>query len=362
MGKAKTWILLANYLDVSMLRNQIVLDLSKEAGLPYAVECQQVDVWQNGIYNGLYLMTEKIQIGKSRINITDLEEKTEAVNDQPLDSYGRFNREDGLLPIMRGNKVPNDPEDISGGYIGTIEKPHRLKDSKKPGVRTEKQLSVRIKEPTNPSEAQVEYFGNLLNDMHNAVLAADGVNPDTGIHYTKYLDLTSFARKYLVEEISKNYDATGGSQYIFKDSDLVDRLIYAGPSWDYDLSFGNMDSRGASAGGEYLRVLRVGSINFYAQLAKHEDFMEAVAENWREVFRPALAILLGDAPATGNSGLRSLDKYHDQLKNSAKMNEVRWGKVTKLSKKAGTDFDSGVNALESWIRRRVNSLDGIFAK
>ena len=362
MGKAKTWILLANYLDVSMLRNQIVLDLSRETGLPYSVECQQVDVWQNGVYNGLYLMTEKVQISKNRINITDLEEKTEAVNDQPLDSYPKFNPDNGFLPIMRGYKIPNDPEDITGGYIATIEKAHRLKDSKKPGIRTKKQLSVRIKEPTNPSVAQVEYFGTLLNDMHNAVLAEDGINQDTGKHYTEYLDMTSFARKFLVEEISKNYDAAGGSQYFFKDSDLVDPLIYAGPSWDYDLSFGNMTSRGASSGGEYLTKLRTGAINFYAQLAKHEDFMEAVGRNWRETFRPAMAILMGETPATGSSGLRSLDEYHDLLKDSAKMNEIRWGKVTKLGKEAGTDFDSGIKALKNWIRKRISYLDTRYEK
>ena len=362
MGKAKTWILLANYLDVSMLRNQIVLDLSREAGLPYSVECQQVDVWQNGIYHGLYLMTEKVQISKNRINITDLEEKTEAVNDQPLDSYPLFNPDNGFLPIMRGNRIPNDPEDITGGYIATIEKAHRLRDSKKPGISTKKRLSVRIKEPTNPSVAQVEYFGELLNDMHNAVLAEDGVNPENGKHYTEYLDLTSFARKFLVEEISKNYDAAGGSQYFFKDSDLVDPLIYAGPSWDYDLSFGNMSSRGASPGGEYLTKLRTGAINFYAQLAKHDDFMEAVGKNWRETFRPAMAILMGEAPATGNSGLRSLDEYYDLLRDSAKMNEVRWGKVTKLGKEAGTDFDSGVKALKNWIRKRITYLDSRYEK
>lgn len=362
MGKAKTWILLANYLDVSLLRNQIILDLSREAGLPYSVECQQVDVWQNGIYNGLYLMTEKIQISKNRINITDLEEKTEAVNDQPLDSYKPFDLKDGFLPIMCGYEVPNDPEDITGGYIAVIEKPHRLNSSRKPGIRTEKQLSVRIKEPTCPSLAQVNYFGKLVNDMHNAILAQDGVNPETGKHYTEYLDITSFARKFLIEEFSKNYDAVSGSQFFYKDSDLADPLIYAGPSWDYDLSFGNMDSRGAPADGDYMFKLRVGPTNLYSQLAKHDDFLEAIGSNWREVFRPALAILLGEKPAAENGVLRSLDEYYENLKASAKMNAARWGNVTKASRNAGTDFDSGVKALKNWIRKRINYMDKRFAK
>ena len=362
MGKGKTWILLANYVDVSLLRNQIVLDLSKEIGLPYALDCQQTDVWINGAYNGLYLMTEKVQINKNRINITDLEEKTEAVNDQPLNSYSPFDLKNGFLPIMCGYEIPNDPEDITGGYIAVIEKPHRLNSSRRPGIRTEKQLSVRIKEPTCPSLAQVNYFGKLLNDMHNAILAADGVNPDTGKHYSEYLDITSFARKYLIEEVSKNYDAVSGSQYFFKDSDLVDPLIYAGPSWDYDLSFGNMASRGESADGDYMIKLRVGPTNLYSQLGKHDEFMDQIGNNWREVFRPAAAILLGEAPATGKSGLRSLDEYSSLLKNSAAMNAARWGNPNIVSAKAGKDFSSGVKALKTWIRKRIDYLDKRYAQ
>ena len=362
MGKAKTWILLANYLDVSMLRNQVVLDLSKEVGLPCAVDCRQADIWFNGVYQGLYLMTEKIQIKKNRVDITDLEERTEAVNDQPLDSYPAFDLKKGFLPIMCGFEVPNDPEDITGGYIAVIEKPHRLNSSRRPGIRTEKQLSVRIKEPTCPSLAQVEYFGKLVNDMHNAILAGDGVNPETGKHYSEYLDVTSFARKFLIEEVSKNYDAVSGSQFFYKDSDRVDPLIYAGPSWDYDISFGSMTSRGESPQGDYMTKLRVGPTNLYSQLGKHEDFMEQVAENWRESFRPAMAILLGEAQPSGNSPLLSLDGYEAALKASAAMNAARWGNPGILSARVGKDFTSGVKALKAWIRKRVDYLDKRFAK
>ncbi len=362
MGKGKTWILLADYLDVSLLRNRIVLDLSKEVGLPCALDCQHADIWFNGVYQGLYLMTEKVQIKKNRVNITDLEEKTEAVNDQPLNSYPPFDLKKGFLPIMCGYEVPNDPEDITGGYIAVIEKPHRLNSSRKPGIRTEKQLSVRIKEPTCPSPAQVEYFGRRINDMHNAVLAKDGVNPDTGMHYSEYIDVTSFARKFLIEEVSKNYDAVSGSQFFYKDSDLVDPLIYAGPSWDYDISFGSMTSRGESPEGDYMTKLRVGPTNLYSQLGKHEDFMEQVGANWREDFRPAMAILMGEAPPTGNSGLLSLDGYQDLLKDSAAMNAARWGNTTKMSSKVGRDFNSGVKALKSWIRKRIDYLDKRYSK
>ena len=48
--------------------------------------------------------------------------------------------------------------------------------------------------------------------------------------------------------------------------------------------------------------------------------------------------------------------------SSATMNAVRWGTVNKVSKKAGTDFDSGVKALKSWIKKRIDYLDKRYAK
>ena len=36
MGKSRTWVLLANWTDISQLRNRIVLDMSREIGLKNA--------------------------------------------------------------------------------------------------------------------------------------------------------------------------------------------------------------------------------------------------------------------------------------------------------------------------------------
>ena len=44
------------------------------------------------------------------------------------------------------------------------------------------------------------------------------------------------------------------------------------------------------------------------------------------------------------------------------MNAARWGVGTKVSKKAGKDFDSGVKALKEWVRKRISYLDGRYKK
>ncbi|MCF0104904.1 MAG: CotH kinase family protein [Eggerthellaceae bacterium] len=54
MGKAKTWCLLANYADPSLMRNAVVSELGINAGVSYNPEGRFADLWVNGIYVGNY--------------------------------------------------------------------------------------------------------------------------------------------------------------------------------------------------------------------------------------------------------------------------------------------------------------------
>lgn len=360
MGEGKTWVLLANWCDISLMRNQIVLDLSREAGLAYAVDCRQTDVWINGSYNGLYLMTEKIQAGKNRIPVTNLEKAAAAVAGQAA-APGKMKKESTAeLPLMRYYPDMKDPEDITGGYIATIEKYARLRDYKLAGFRTPGGLSIQIKEPTEPSRAQTEYLGRLITGMQDALTAKDGRNPATGKSWEEYLDAESFAIRSLTEEWTKNYDLLGGSQFIWKDSDRIDPLIHAGPAWDYDLSFGNMRDRGYHPEGNYISQYRKGS-NIYWLLEQRESFRETEIRLWREVFRPALAVLLGEKEGGEGHILRSLDDYRAEIEASAQMNFARWGVNSAASGPySGESFDHAFRYLKDWIRRRTEWMDGAF--
>ena len=357
MGKGKTWVLLANWTDVSLLRNQIVLDLSREIGLRNAVDCVQADVWINGAYNGLYLITEKIQIGSGRIDITNLEKATEKVNPSPFEP-GKLVQDKKAYPLLRSYPDVSDPEDITGGYIFTVEKKARMRDYALAGFRTANDLSIRIKEPTCPSRGQAEYLYNRVWEMQKALIAQDGVEPETGKPYQEYLDTESFARKFLIEDFCKHYDFAGGSQYLYKDSDSVDPLIYAGPSWDYDLSFGNMPDRGYPAAGAYLTAYHR-NLNLYWLLSCHGDFCDRVREVWQQLFRPAAEVLLGEKEAEPDGIVRSIGEYRERISASAEMNRLRWG-VSSAAKGGGSgeNFGNAVRYLEKWIRERTAWMDG----
>ena len=359
MAKAKTWVLLANWNDVSLLRNQIVLDISREAGMRYALSCVQADVWINGSYNGLYLMTEKAQIQKGRMELRDLEEETEALNAEAPGSYPRKKLETADLPLIRGYQIPENPEDITGGYIAVIEKRYRLKSNPEAGFRTRYELSIQIKEPTYPSMEQVQYLGNLVFEMQDAAAAGDGISAKSGKHYSEYMDISSFALKFLIEDWCKNYDYISGSQFLYKDSDDRDPLIYAGPAWDYDLSFGNMRDKGYQPTGDYV-VKNTQKYNLYWLLSRHGEFMDRVREIWQKQFRPAAAVLTGEAEPTADSVLRSLDDYAESIRKSAAMNTARWGVPKTTSGTAGSNFDQAVVYLKKWIASRTSYMDSVY--
>ena len=357
MGKGKTWLLLANWNDVSLLRNQIMLDMSREIGLRNAVECIPADVWINGSYNGLYLLTEKIQIGKGRIDITNLEKETEKVNSTPFDP-GKLETDKKKFPLLRSYPAVRDPEDITGGYILTIEKKSRLKNYYIAGFRTEEDLTVRIIEPTYPSRAQAEYIYGRINEMHKALVAQDGINPETGKSFEEYLDIVSFSQRLLLDDWCKNYDYHGGSQYMYKDSDKADPLVYAGPAWDYDLCFGDMADRGYYPEGPYVTTSHK-NYNLWWILYKHEAIRTKAGEIWKNDFRPAVAVLLGEDEAREDGIIRSIDEYRDAIAASAEMNYRRWYVSTSASGGgSGGSFDNAVKYLKKWITTRTAWMDG----
>jgi len=310
------------------------------------------------LYQGLYLVTEKIQIGKERIPVTNLEKATEQVNAAPLNPGKIKTDKGGEFPLMRSYPAVEDPEDITGGYIATIEKYHRMRDTVIAGFRTREGLSIQIKEPTYPSKAQAVYLARRITEMQDALIAKDGVNPKTGKRFEEYLDTTSFAQRFLIEDWCENYDFIGGSQFLYKDSDRIDPLIYAGPSWDYDLSFGNMKDRGYSPRGRHV-TLSQRDANIWWLLSRHESFMKKVREIWKDTFRPAAAVLLGEAERTPGGRLRSLDEYRAEIEASAAMNFARWGINSETSApEAGGSFDKAISYLKNWIAERTAWMDG----
>ena len=369
MDAAKTWILLANWSDLSLIRSQIMYDLCADVGLRFAIDCSPVDVWINGIYNGLYLLCEKVQIGTGRVEITNLEKATEKVNDTDVSTAKHFKvNPDGsyALKSMMGYKIANDPEDITGGYIIEMEKSHRYNDKGTNGFRTNSGIPFIIKEPTYASEAQVAYIGGLVNDFQLALRAEDGVSPVTGTYYADYINTESFALKYVLEEFCKNYDSQGSSQFFYKDSDSVDPLLYAGPCWDYDLCFGNARTdfyNGSLPTLDHL-IDSPSKANLYWLLWNHDDFSALVKETWYTRLAPLVSILVGESEPVEGGRVKSLDAYAEAIAASAEMNFERYPESTVQNyyEGSGNTHEKSVAYLKKWISQRFAWMNDNWAE
>ena len=71
-NRAKTWVLLANAADTSLLRNNIVFDLSVAMQMKPGIECRPINLFYDGEYRGAYLLCEKLEMNDGRVVIADL--------------------------------------------------------------------------------------------------------------------------------------------------------------------------------------------------------------------------------------------------------------------------------------------------
>ncbi len=350
MGKAKKWVLLSNYLDQSMLRNVVVTEMGRKAGADVTMDCTFVDLFCDGSYRGTYQLTEKPQIQKNRVNITDLEELTEGLNAQPLDSYEQGGTKEFRRNTYKYWNIPNNPADITGGYLLQFQLHNRYAGKAASGFVTSRGQTVQLSSPEYASRKQVEYIRSFVQDMEDAIYSPNGCNAK-GKHYSEYIDVDSLIIGYLLQEISQNVDATYTSFFLYKESDKNgDGKLHYGPAWDFDLSFYNFSigiTSGVSGNPDQQKTVYSGraselfaayfpmsgfnketesdttasGIGWIQQLYTHDDaFVKRVSELYYERFDGQL-LALCDTSQEGGAGVTQLGEY---LAASAEMNNARW--------------------------------------
>lgn len=363
MDSGKRYVLLANQHENSLLRNRITLELARELGLAFTPDCRSVDLYVNGEYRGNYLLTDKVTIASNSVDVEESEDALEEANKALIDRgyeperYGKNGYEAGTY---KGARWPVEPADVTGGFLFELEYQTRYGEEAS-GVVTERGQAVVVKEPEQMSLEQGAYANELLNRFERAIFSEDGVDAVSGQHYAQIADLPSLARKYLIEELSKNYDATKSSQYFYKDSDAVDPLLYAGPVWDYDSAWGNYaHSDPDDAGPEGLIAESGERYAWWPALYRQRDFAAQVRKIYQEEARPLLLGLIGDAPMPEGSRMGTLDELAAELDGSAAMNFLRWRVFNHSTRavKTGADYAENIEYLRGWIRGRLAWLDG----
>lgn len=331
MGGQKKYNLLANACDESNLRNKLALDLAKKANVSGALDSCYVDLYIDNQYYGLYLLTDGIIVGEAAIDIDNLEERTQRQSQYPLSKFERFEKtEDGVY--QKGFKIPVNPEDITGGYLLELEFAERFEfcDS---GFITKDDVHFYVRSPKYCSEEQIQYISSLFQNIEDS-LATDAIS--------QYIDMDSWARYYLVQEILANSDI--GSFYFYKDNNTVDASIKAGPVWDLDFSLGSgfmwKDLNPA--------VFYIGTSGWFQELRENETFNQYIEELYETEFREYLKEIIET----------ELNELVDEIQDSYFMNQQRWNGIQNyIWTYHFESLQEHYDQIEMFLKQRLNYLD-----
>lgn len=314
-GAAKSWNLVANYYDTSLLRNMAAYHLGDMLdGMPYSVNCRSVEVYVNGTYQGVYLMTEAVNVAKSRINITE----------NPA--------------LIEDN-----------GYLVEMS----WYDCDHPFYVEHQQYDVKsdLSPDAEVSKQQVNYIYGYMDDALKTLKSGDKESAE------QYIDIASLVDNYIANEICKNVDSGWDSYYISKDAG--GKLTFH-PMWDYDLALGNfIDVKGMDAE-EGLTVYNVSNCNansnqWLCYAVQNDWFRNAVTQRWQEVYERVKTLpefVTTEAEKNAASYERNFTKWNTLSKKVFSEPD----EIAELSThKAHADY------LSKWLENRIAWFNTYFA-
>lgn len=340
MGAASNWILLSNVEDTSYLRNKITYDMAIAAGMEGAPESRFIDLYINHTYHGMYLLCEKVEIDRERIPAANLHLENKRLN-KDIQLAPHFDEGD-----KKGVVLGTNPHDISGGYLlerDVSEKFTNEVSGFETGILHDQ---YTIKSPKYASEAEVDYISGLVCDMEKAVVAVDGINPDTGMHFTQYIDLQSFAQKYIIEELCKNNGGGATSSFFYKPEDAVSTRIFGGPVWDYDKGYGKVYGFDSSARNLCYLSQRGNGTVFFWHLSRHPEFRQMVETCYRDFFSDYMQRICDEL----------IDTYASEMYASGEMDQIRWAGIYG----GKTTLGQRVDVIRTFLRERKLFLDELW--
>ena len=298
MGIATNWILLANATDETNLNNYLVFELASRVGFSWVPECQYVDLYLNGEYSGLYLLTEKVEVDSNRLNI----------------------------------------DTASNDFLCKIDLEERW-DSLRNPFQTDTMRTIEICEPKILQQADYANITSKVNQMEDILLSG------TDLSKTDMIDLDSWVYRYLIDEISANIDSDLASSYFY----YYDGVFYAGPIWDYDMSFGNSvrNQEAESFIAKNAKKSQGLESLYYSTLYQNKSFYSRMVEIYQFEFLPVLQKLLNG----------EIEDLSNSIGHATHMNNIRWKFMFNELKASSPEFDRNAIDLMIYLEQRVDFLN-----
>ena len=362
-AKCKSWCLMADYYDYSLMRNSLSFRMCNELldGYSFASDCTWVELYVNGDYRGVYLLCEQTQINKHRVNIYEKADDEQSV-------------EIGYLMVGQGGRTdePNTVQidfggvpitDLAGTTMGFGGGNFSLSSG-------------------DYTREQIDFCAKVVGNIAYLCSAAIGKNvyyeldedwelvPKTTFRGTTeaekqietisaYVDIESAVRIYMTDEIVKNLDSGTYNMYIDLSPDGAKKLTF-GPPWDYDFALANTkyDSTHSpkgmyAANFSYSDGMRVNT--WFVMFYQAEWFREMCEPIWMEQ-RDDLFAICESIRTDASTHKDSFDRNFDRWKILGTMNQGHqaddvFGFET---------HDDAATFLYNWLYKRLVYLDTVW--
>ena len=302
LGKSRSWNLVGNAFDPSLLKNVVFNDISKQAGIKFQPKIGWVNLYVDGRYQGVYTLSDKIKAGKRRIplGVGDYLFKLDPPTaDQPVEFYSDVWLE---------------------GYEGR----HRC-DLIYPEEATGQQKE--------DAKGIIDRFVRAVEDHDYNELA-------------RICDINSLVRYYWIQECSMNFDACDRSVYMYYLKS--DGRIHFGPVWDMDLTLGfSFDKDGMLF--DSPEGWRVREFGWFAELFMIPEFAKAAEDiYYNDGIRDALF-----------AGVYDFEEKRDEIGNDGRLNFLLFGysNYGLTLDYGGDSYDEFCENLTRFYSDRINWID-----
>lgn len=243
MKKHKRWVLLANWLDRTLMRNDIAFAVAQQTGLDWTPHGQFVELVLNGTHKGNYYLCEQVKVDKNRVNIAEVDKNT------------------------------TDADSITGGYLMEIDTNY---DELYKFHSSYMRMPWQFKDPDEVNTQQQNYVKNYVNSMEEQLyyLQWSGWGSYSS-DYQNYIDINSAADYFLANDLVGNAELKHPkSCYMSKD---INGKLKFGPVWDFDWgTFIVTQEDGRQATSSWVNNDRY----YYKYLFNDDTFKQTVKDRW----------------------------------------------------------------------------------
>lgn len=291
LAKAKNYVLIANHLDNTQMKNTVAFRIAELLGMPYTNHSVPVNVYLNGRYRGSYMLSEKIGINSGSV---DIDEET------------------GILWELDTN-YDEDFKFITPVY----------------GIKTQ------VKDPDFKELEEADPV--LAADDRFLIWKSDFARMEKAIQEGRWfdeIDMQSMVDYMLVTTVCCNCELSHPkSTFLYKEA--LGEKYFMGPVWDFDWAFNFRNPPNI-----HLLSLNSAGVKMFIDILKTPEFRRAFSERW-EYFKENIYPQV----------MAYIDYYAAMMRVSALQNGELWPKSR--NEHTTETFDANVESLKDWIRQRV---------